>query len=226
MNTTMMIEPCCCERQAPEALRSNQGRATLFTNGDVTMQKWFNALSSLAGPNHRMTLVVQQPDVQMMRWLRTWLQRGWTTHLQLTVSSQPSDISPQTSDIKTLVAAELDGLLDRLTLAVDNAIGTELLCCEGDRGCVVLCGPMLSDVRPALTVYSAYSGRERGMMADLLSAVNARHRQHQVEMPAANGDGSLSLCVSDSGSTEEPSPKCEGVLASDSPTPKKKTKKK
>ena len=181
MNTTMMIEPCCCERQAPEALRSNHGRATLFTNGDVTLQKWFTALSSLAGPNHRMTLVVQQPDVQMMRWLRTWLQRGWTTHLQLTVGTLSVDI-----------AAELDGLLDRLTLAVDDAIGTELLCCEGDRGCVVLCGPMLSAVRPALTVYSAYSGRERGMMADLLSAVNARHRQHQVEMPAAPADVSSS----------------------------------
>ena len=178
MNTTMMIEPCCCDRQAPSALKANGGHTTLFTNGDVTLQNWFNALSSLAGSNHRMTLLVADPDVQMLRWLRNWLNRGWTTHLQLTTRVEKN----------LFIERELEGLMDRVSVAVDPNLQSELVVFEGDRGVVVICGPMLSEKQPGLIVYSAYNGKNAGVMAELISAANARHRQHKVELKKENSE--------------------------------------
>lgn len=176
MNTTTMIEPCCCDRQLPALLRDMGGRAMMFTNGDVTVKHVFNAVSSLAGPNHRMTLVVQEPDVEMMRWLRLWMQRGWTTEVRMTARQ----------DVRKLISAELDGLTERVTLAVDATMQSEMIAFEGERGVVVVCGPMLTRVAPGITTYACYHGKERGAMAELLAAVEARQRSHKVTI--AQGD--------------------------------------
>ena len=218
-----MIEPCCCDRQAPAAIKAAGGNATLFTNGDVTVQKWFSALSSLAGPNHQMTLLVRQPDVQLLRWLRNWMQRGWTTHLSLTTLA---------SDVPTLVAAELDGLTDRVTVAQDTSMPTEMVIFQGERGVVVIAGPMLTAPQPGLTVYACHYDKDGQPISDLLAAVTARHRQHRVELataPAAPADEEAASVPDVSPSGDEAAPadvQSPGVLASDSPTPKKKTKKK
>ena len=230
-----MIEPCCCDRQAPAAIKAAGGNATLFTNGDVTVQKWFSALSSLAGPNHQMTLLVRQPDVQLLRWLRTWMQRGWTTQLHLTTlsSSTASEASASersvqstgvlASDVPTLVAAELDGLTDRVTVAQDTSMPTEMVIFQGERGVVVIAGPMLTAPQPGLTVYACHYDKDGQPIADLLAAVTARHRQHRVALATAPA----APAVSDSTADEAPADvQSTGVLASDSPTPKKKTKKK
>ena len=166
MKTTMMIEPCCCERQLPQLLKEANGMTMMFTNGDVTLDHFFRSVSSLAGTRHKMMLVMAEPDVQVMRWLRYWLQRGWTTEVQLTTKT----------DCKELVQTELEGLTERISLAIDDTLQSELVSFEGDGGTVVVAGRMLSEITAGLTTYACYSGKGRGVVAELLDAVEARHR--------------------------------------------------
>ena len=166
MKTTMMIEPCCCERQLPQLLKEANGMTMMFTNGDVTLDHFFRSVSSLAGVRHQMMLVIAEPDVQVMRWLRYWLQRGWTTEVQLTTKT----------DCKELVQTELEGLTERVSLAIDDTLQSELVAFEGDGGTVVVAGRMLSEITAGLTTYACYSGKGRGIVAELLEAVEARHR--------------------------------------------------
>ena len=182
----MMIEPCCCERQWPTALQEKGGRVVVFTNGDVTVHHIFKSLSYLAGPTHRLLLLVANPDVQLLRWLKNWLQRGWTTEVRLTSQT----------DVSTLVNEELGELSAKVSLAVDDTLRDELICMEGERGCVTVCGRMLTATHPGITTYACYHGKERGMMTELLAAVEARHRQHHIvagvrPVPdaSASGDG-------------------------------------
>ena len=90
-----------------------------------------------------------------------------------------------------------------MTVAQDETLQTELVAMEGERGTVVVCGPMLTESRPGLTVYVAYSGSSRGTMAELLSAVEARHRSHRVTMTEARNDG---MTETDNGSPSAQNP--------------------
>ena len=171
----IMIEPCCCERQLPQLVRDMHGRTMFFTNGDVTVNHLFKSLSYMAGPNHRLTLVVREPDVQLLRWIKNWMQRGWTTEVHLTSSNAAAQ----------LITAELDGLLDKVTFAQDSTVQDELMAFEGERGVVVIQGRLLTAPLPGLTTYSCYQGQDRGMVRDLLLAVEARHRSHMVELTEA-----------------------------------------
>ena len=165
-----MIEPCCCERQLPEIVKRN-GTTTFLTMGDVTVEHLFRAVSYMAGASHRMTLVLgKQPDVKLMRWLHQWMQRGWTTELHLTTTTDAADI----------VASELKDFQERITLAVDDSVPTEVMAMEGDEGVVVICGRLLTVVVPGITVYALYHGKERGLMDELLSAIEARSKRAEV----------------------------------------------
>ena len=163
------------ERQAPYALSEAKGRAMMWTNGDVTVSHWFKALSYMAGPTHRLTLVVREPDVQMMRWIRTWMQRGWTTEVRLTAST----------DARQLVTAELEGLTDKVTVAQDATIRSEAMVLEGDEGTIVIAGPMLTAVQPGLTMYAVMRTKDGG--CDLLQAIEARHKAHTLSMDDVRG---------------------------------------
>ena len=175
MNTTFLLEPCCIERQAPYALSEAKGRAMMWTNGDVTVSHWFKALSYMAGPTHRLTMVVKEPDVQLMRWIRTWMQRGWTTEVRLTAST----------DARQLVKAELDGLTDKVTVAQDATIRSEAMVLEGDEGTIVIAGPMLTAMQPGLTMYAVMRTTDGG--CDLVQAIVARQKAHALSMDDLRG---------------------------------------
>ena len=175
MNKTYLLEPCCIERQAPYALSEAKGRAMMWTNGDVTVSHWFKALSYMAGPTHRLTLVVKEPDVQLMRWIRTWMQRGWTTEVRLTAST----------DARQLVKAELEGLTDKVTVAQDATIRSEAMVLEGDDGTIVIAGPMLTAMQPGLTMYAVMRTTDGG--CDLLQAIVARQKAHALSMDDLRG---------------------------------------
>ena len=175
MNTTFLLEPCCIERQAPYALSEAKGRAMMWTNGDVTVSHWFKALSYMAGPTHRLTLVVKEPDVQLMRWIRTWMQRGWTTEVRLTAST----------DARQLVKAELEGLTDKVTVAQDATIRSEAMVLEGDDGTIVIAGPMLTAMQPGLTMYAVMRTTDGG--CDLVQAIVARQKAHALSMDDLRG---------------------------------------
>ena len=166
MEHTIMIEPCCCERQVPAAVDANNGRVIVFSNGDVTVNNWFKAVSYMAGPNHKLTMVVKEIDQVLARWLKNWLQRGWTTEARITTQKDSAEV----------VKEELGSLSERVSLAVDKTVGDELIAFEGERGCTMVCGRMLAAPQPGLSVYAIYRGKERGMVKQLMEAVESRHR--------------------------------------------------
>ena len=168
MNT--LIEHCCCERQAPAAIKTGNGQAMMFTNGDVTVSDWFKALSYMAGPSHKMIIIIKEPDVQLLRWIKNWFQRGWTTEVVMT----------NKSDHRELIAAELEGLTDKVSVAVDASVYDELVAFSGERGTVVIQGRMLTDIQPGLTMYGCYLVKS-GDSDELVKAAEARHRSHLVK---------------------------------------------
>lgn len=192
-----MIEPCCCERQAPAVMTEYGRRTAMWTNGDVTLEHWFRALSYKAGPNHQMTLLVRRVDVQMLRWVRQWMNRGWTTRLQLTTAEPCAD----------MVATELEGLTDRVSLAVDGTQTEELLLMLGNEGAMMISGRMLSQPEAGLKVYAVVHGKGTMELTDLISAIDARHRMHKVKIAKAE---------------EEPKPTFDEAQGSPEPEPKQK----
>lgn len=201
MSASTMIEPCCCERQAPTVMTEYGRRTAMWTNGDVTLDHWFRALSYKAGPNHQMTLLVRRVDVQMLRWVRQWMNRGWTTRLQLTTAEPCAD----------MVATELEGLTDRVSLAVDGTQTEELLLMLGNEGAMMISGRMLSQPEAGLKVYAVVHGKGTMELTDLISAIDARHRMHRVEIAKAE---------------EEQKPTFDEAQGSPEPKQKRSTRKK
>ena len=144
--------------------------AMFWTNGDVTVQHLFKSLSYMAGPTHRLTLVVRTADVQLMRWVKNWMQRGWTTEVRLTCGE----------DATALVGTELEGFTDKVSVAVDDTVRDEMMAVEGERGVVCIQGRMLTQTVPGITMYACYTGKERGMVGELMAAVESRHKRHAV----------------------------------------------
>ena len=179
MNISTLVEPCCAERTLPQLVREMRGVAMFWTNGDVTVQHLFKSLSYMAGPTHRLTLVVRTADVQLCRWVKNWMQRGWTTEVRLTCGE----------DATALVGTELEGFTDKVSVAVDDTVRDELMAVEGERGVVCIQGRMLTQTVPGITMYACYQGKERGMVGELMAAVEARQRSHRVTMTEARNDG-------------------------------------
>ena len=174
-----LIESCCTERLLPALLREAKGgAATWLTMGDVTLRHVFVAVSSLAGPNHVMTLVMRKPDLQTMRWVRHWMERDWTRRLLLLIRE----------DCRELVSVELGGLTGKVVLAVDETVDDEMVAFEGERGTVVVCGRMLSVVEAGIRTYAGYFGGERGVMRELREATEARIKRHRVDISPSTGD--------------------------------------
>ena len=179
MNCSFLVEPCCAERTLPQLVREMRGVAMFWTNGDVTVQHLFKSLSYMAGPTHRLTLVVRTADVQLCRWVKNWMQRGWTTEVRLTCGE----------DATALAATELDGFTDKVSVAVDDTVRDELMAVEGERGVVCIQGRMLTQTVPGITMYACYQGKERGMVGELMAAVESRHKSHRATVTEARNDG-------------------------------------
>lgn len=173
MSTSYMIEPCCADRQAPMALQDAKGRAIMWTNGDVTVRHWYRALAYLVGQQHILTIVVREPDVQLLRWMKTWMLRGWVTAIQITCAI----------DAQELIMAEFDGLTDKVTVAIDNNIQTEIMMLEGEERLLVIAGPMLTAPKAGITTYAVLTTKDGD---SLQKAIAARHRSHNVVINPKN----------------------------------------
>ena len=124
-----MIEPCCCENQLPEALREQKGRAIVATSGDVLINHWYKAIGYQAGTTHKLRLCIHQADIKLLRHIRLWMQRGWTTEVQITTCE----------DQREMIAQELG---DSVSIATDGMMQSELMAMEGEDGLVMIVGPM------------------------------------------------------------------------------------
>lgn len=71
-------EPCCISRKLPALLRE-QGWYVFQTNGDITVDKFMEACSSMVGDRHKLILAIQTIRVSLLRVINYYLQRKWTT---------------------------------------------------------------------------------------------------------------------------------------------------
>ena len=161
-----MIEPCCCENQLPEALREQKGRAIVATSGDVLINHWYKAIGYQAGTTHKLRLCIHRADIKMLRHIRLWMQRGWTTQVQITTQE----------DQREMIAQELG---DSVSIATDGMMQSELMAMEGEDGLVMVIGPILSEKRPGATLYTVYSKRDYSAVGEILKVIDARHRAHK-----------------------------------------------
>ena len=164
-----MIEPCCSERQLPMLLKqTGNGQVAVFTtNGDVLVTHLFRSVAHLAGPRQRMTLVTQRElTVDVLRKMKYWMQRGWEDGIRLLTQED------QTEAVRT----ETAGFEERVTVAVDTMVKSDLLAFEGNQGVVVIQGDMLCEVDAGLRSYSIVYAKtaDNETVRSLMSPIESR----------------------------------------------------
>ena len=197
----MWVQPCCIDNELPKLLREAKGGFCFFqTNGDCTLSKVLNAVSSMVGNDgHVMVLTVGEVDVMMLRTLEQYLRREWSKAvLLLTAKSQ-----------EALVRSELGGYLKRVHYAVDPMVvdGQIALigCRKGDTGGEVLAtlrsqaaepsarsaigdstegsvptvsliiqGAMLGQVDFSLSLYAAWLGKDKEVVKSAINPIVAK----------------------------------------------------
>ena len=178
------IEPCCCDRQLPALLKGSKF-AFFQTGGDLTVQKFMSAVSSLAGSGHRMTLVIPEVDVMLLREIKRYFDRQWTAEMNLLTQTNQEQ----------MVSEELQPYMDRVTYAADPMVIDGLLAFEpGTQGVrnnvqsrtdtgvpdpsvspsVIIQGAMLKEVDFSFSLYAAYYGTDAGIIDGALKPIRSK----------------------------------------------------
>lgn len=76
------IEPCCAERQLPRLLKE-QGMAFFQTSGDVTVRHLMKSVGCMVKNGCTMWLMAASVDVELLRVIRHWQERGWVAQVRL-----------------------------------------------------------------------------------------------------------------------------------------------
>jgi len=160
----MYIEPCCCDRQLPALLRS--GVPFFQTNGDVTVQKMLQAVSHFAGKSHVLLLQMPEADVSLLRTIRHYMEKGWTSSLLL-LTQKPQD---------ELIRGELEGHISKVQYACDPLVLDGLCAISGDTGTVIIQGAVITDTDFSLCNYACYYGSDRNVISAAVSPTLSKLR--------------------------------------------------
>ena len=83
-DTLLFIPPCCVDNKLPKAVNQAPHRQlTFYTHGDVTVEKFYKAVSHLVIDPHVMVLTMPSPKQETFVFLQQCFERGWITHLVL-----------------------------------------------------------------------------------------------------------------------------------------------
>ena len=83
-DTLLFIPPCCVDNKLPKAVNQAPHRQlTFYTHGDVTVEKFYKAVSHLVIDPHVMVLTMPSPKQETFMFLEQCFERGWITHLVL-----------------------------------------------------------------------------------------------------------------------------------------------
>lgn len=83
-DTLLFIPPCCVDKKLPKAVfQAPQRMLTFYTHGDVTMEKFYRAVSHLLVDAHVMVLSMPVVSFENFSFLQQCFERGWITHLIL-----------------------------------------------------------------------------------------------------------------------------------------------
>lgn len=90
-DTLLFIPPCCVDNKLPKAVNQAPHRQlTFYTHGDVTVEKFYKAVSHLVIDPHVMVLTMPFPKQETFVFLEQCFERGWITHLILS-TTRPYD---------------------------------------------------------------------------------------------------------------------------------------
>ena len=104
-DTLLFIPPCCVDKKLPQAVTQAPQRMLVFyTHGDVTMERFYRAISFLVIDAHVMALSMPTANSDSFVFLQQCLERRWITHLILTTGNDCSKmVAKYLSDYKDKV---------------------------------------------------------------------------------------------------------------------------
>ena len=83
-DTLLFIPPCCVDKKLPKAANQAPHRQlTFYTHGDVTVEKFYKAVSYLVIDSHVMVLTMPSPRQETFALLQQCFEREWITRLVL-----------------------------------------------------------------------------------------------------------------------------------------------
>ena len=83
-DTLLFMPPCCVDKKLPKAVNQAPHRQlTFYTHGDVTVEKFYRAVSYLVIDTHVLVLTMPSPKQETFALLQQCFERGWITHLVL-----------------------------------------------------------------------------------------------------------------------------------------------
>ena len=193
MEKGQIIEPCCCERQLPQLIKSRMkdGEAFAFfaTNGDVLLSHLLKSVSYLAGNQHRLLIALPEIDIEGLRVLAHFLGRGWTQELQI-VTREVQD---------ELIRAELSEYIEKIQYAADPMVLDGMMAImpsevrgegrgvreypakPGTNRTVIIQGAVLTKVDFSLCHYAIYCGKSEevinGAISPLLAKLHVKSRR-------------------------------------------------
>ena len=145
-DTLLFIPPCCVDKKLPKAVNQAPRRQlTFYTHGDVTVEKFYKAVSCLVMDSHVMVFTMPSPRQETFVFLQQCFEREWITHLVLSTYRS----------CDTLIAKYLSDYADRIIYAQSNDVSdlsSHMVLYNKDRA-LTLSGPMYdrsqTDVRLA-----------------------------------------------------------------------------
>lgn len=134
-DTLLFIPPCCVDNKLPKAVNQAPHRQlTFYTHGDVTVEKFYKAVSHLVIDSHVMVLTMPSPKQETFMFLEQCFERGWITHLVLSTYRS----------CDSLIAKHLGDYADRIIFAQSDDVSdlsSHMVLYNKDRA-LTLSGPM------------------------------------------------------------------------------------
>ena len=142
-DTLLFIPPCCVDNKLPKAVNQAPHRQlTFYTHGDVTVEKFYKAVSHLVIDSHVMVLTMPLPKQETFMFFEQCFERGWITHLVLSTYRS----------CDSLIAKHLGDYADRIIYAQSDDVSdlsSHMVLYNKDRA-LTLSGPMFD--RPQIDV--------------------------------------------------------------------------
>ena len=134
-DTLLFMPPCCVDKKLPKAVNQAPHRQlTFYTHGDVTVEKFYKAVSYLVVDAHVMVLTIPSPKQETFALLQQCFERGWITHLVLSTYRS----------CDTLMAKSLGDYTDRIIYAQSEDVSdlSSHLVLYNNDSALALSGPM------------------------------------------------------------------------------------
>ncbi len=153
-DTLLFIPPCCVDKKLPKAIMQAPRRTlTFYTQGDVTMEKFFRSISYLMDETDTYregycVMVLSMPSVlgETIVFLQQCFERKWITHLVLSTHKK----------VDNLLDIHLWEYRDRILYTANQDVSeiTSHMALYNRSKALVLVGPMLERMSARMSAYS------------------------------------------------------------------------